>query len=82
MVSFPMASDRARRTLEYIPVPVHSNTPRPLARVVLALRAATTPCLDAGGGRGRAERTTFFTASNASTEAGLEAAVEASSGTF
>ena len=33
-----MDSDRARRTLEYIPVPVHSNTPRPLARVVLALR--------------------------------------------
>lgn len=29
MVSFPMDSGRARRTLEYIPVPVHSNTPRP-----------------------------------------------------
>ena len=41
MVSFPMDSGRARRTLEYIPVPVHSNTPRALARVVLTLRATT-----------------------------------------
>jgi len=34
------------------------------------------------GVRGRAERTTFFIASSASAEAGVEAAVAASSGSF
>ena len=77
-----MDSGRARSTLEYIPVPVHSNIPRPLARVVLALLSSRPRELASisvvavlfVSFRGRAQRTTLFTASSASAEAGVEAA--------